>query len=160
MDWLELLRFVHVLGATVLIGTGAGIAYFMLAAHRTGDPAAIAPVAAIVVKADFVFTATAVVVQPLTGLALAYLIGWPLTEGWIVISLALYVAIGALWLPVVFMQMRMRDLAAQAWGAGVPMPDEYQRLFRRWFACGVPAFAFILVILWLMLARPAIDIGL
>ena len=148
------LKFVHVLGAVVLIGTGAGIAFFMLMAHRTGNVATIAGVARIVVTADFVFTATAVVAQPISGVWLALEVGYPLTEGWIVLSLILYLVIGAFWLPVVVFQMRMRDLAEAADAAGTPLPAAYHRLFWTWFAFGFPAFAAILAILWLMIARP------
>ena len=84
----ELLRLVHVIGAAVLLGTGAGIAFFMVMAHRTGDPRAIAHVAGTVVVADALFTATAVILQPITGIWLAHEVGWPLSEGWIVLSLA------------------------------------------------------------------------
>ena len=105
------LKFLHVIGAAVLLGTGAGIAFFMLVAHLGKKPAVIAGVARIVVIADFIFTATAVVAQPITGVLLARSVGYPLTEGWIVWSIILYVVTGAFWLPVVWMQMRMRDLA-------------------------------------------------
>lgn len=148
------LKYLHVIGATVLLGTGAGIAFFMLAAHRTRDPAAIAAVARIVVLADFLFTATAVIVQPVTGVALALHIGYSLWEGWIVLSIALYLLTGAFWLPVVWMQMRMRDLAAAAVVRGGGLPHEYHRLFWTWFAFGFPAFAAVLAIFWLMIARP------
>ena len=107
------LKYVHLIGAAVLLGTGAGIAFFMLMAHRTGDAAIIAGVARIVVIADFVFTATAVIVQPVSGIALAREAGYALSEGWIVASIALYLFTGAFWLPVVWMQMQMRDLAEQ-----------------------------------------------
>jgi len=106
-----------------------------------------------VVVADFLFTATAIVLQPVTGVALAVLIGWPLREGWILLSLALYAVAGMFWLPVVFMQIRMRDLARDAARAGSPLPQAYQKLFRLWFAAGLPAFAAVLGILWLMLAK-------
>ncbi|TIP81491.1 MAG: DUF2269 family protein, partial [Mesorhizobium sp.] len=99
------LKYLHVIGASVLLGTGAGIAFFMLLAHRTGNAATIAAVARIVVVADFLFTATAVVAQPITGVALAWQAGYPLSEGWIVLSIALYIVTGAFWLPVVWMQM-------------------------------------------------------
>ena len=102
------------IGASVLLGTGAGIAFFMLLAHRTGNAAVVAGVARIVVIADFLFTATAVVLQPITGVALARIVGYSLGEGWIVLSIMLYLVTGAFWLPVVWMQMRMRDLAAAA----------------------------------------------
>lgn len=148
------LKFIHVLGAVVLIGTGAGIAFFMLMAHRTGDVTKIAGVARIVVTADFLFTATAVIVQPISGVWLAREVGYPLTEGWIVLSIALYLVIGAFWLPVVLFQMRMRDLAEAADAAGEPLPSAYHRLFWIWFAFGFPAFGAILAILWLMIAKP------
>ena len=150
------LKFLHLIGATVLLGTGAGIAFFMLLAHRSGDVATIAGVARIVVIADFVFTATAVVAQPVTGVLLVREAGYSLSEGWIVLSLALYVVTGMFWLPVVWMQMRMRDLAAYAVARGEPLPPAYHKLFRSWFAFGFPAFAAVLAILWLMMTRPVI----
>jgi uncharacterized membrane protein len=158
LAWVDLLRWVHVIGAAVLFGTGIGIAFFMLIAHRTRDPALIAHVAATVVLADAVFTATAVVLQPITGFALAALVGWPLTEGWLLLSLTLYVFTGCFWLPVVWIQLRMRDMARVACAAGEPLPERYDRLFRIWFLCGWPAFAAVLAILWLMTAKPAISL--
>ena len=153
MDWTLALRWLHVIGACVLLGTGAGIAFFMLMAHRSGNAAFIAHTARIVVIADWLFTASAAVVQPITGFLLAQRLGWPLSEGWIVLSLALYVITGAFWLPVVWMQMRMGKLAEQS---GEPLTPAYHRLFRLRMACGVPAFLAVLTIIWLMLAKPAI----
>lgn len=149
-----ILKFLHVVGAAVLLGTGAGIAFFMLMAHRTGQPATIAAIARIVVLADFVFTATAVVAQPVTGVLLAREVGYPLTEFWILASVALYLVTGAFWLPVVWMQWRMRDLADAAAVSGQALPGLYHRLFRLWFAFGFPAFAAVLAIFWLMLTKP------
>ena len=156
MDLLTFVRWLHVLGATVLLGTGAGIAFFMLMARRTGRAELIAHVAGTVVVADLVFTATAVIAQPLTGALLAHLIGWRLTEGWILLSLGLYVLTGACWLPVVWIQLRLRDLAREAVAAGAALPARFHRLYRWWFALGVPAFASVLAIVWLMLARPSL----
>jgi len=152
------LKFLHVIGATVLLGTGAGIAFFMLMAHRTGKTAVVAEVARIVVIADYVFTATAVVAQPITGILLARTVGYELTEGWIVASIGLYLFTGAFWLPVVWMQSRMRTLAREAAASGNPLPPAYHRLFRWWFAFGFPAFAAVLLIFWLMIARPEISL--
>lgn len=155
MDYL-VLKYLHVIGATVLLGTGAGIAFFMLMAHLTNDPRAILTVARIVVLADFLFTATAVVVQPITGVALAWHLGWSLREGWIALSIALYLLTGAFWLPVVWMQMKMRDLAADAVAKKTELDPRYHRLFWTWFAFGFPAFASVLAIFWLMIAKPKI----
>lgn len=153
-----LLRWLHVIGACVLLGTGAGIAFFMLMAHRSGEARLIAHVASVVVIADALFTATAVIAQPITGYLLAAEIGWSLWEGWIVLSLMLYVVTGLLWLPVVWIQLQMRDLAQAAALADAELPARYHQLFRIWFVCGFPAFAAVLTIVWLMLARPAIDL--
>ncbi len=154
MTYAALLLWLHVIGATVLLGTGAGIAFFMLMAHRTNDARIIAHVAGTVVTADLLFTATAVVLQPFTGALLAMEIGWPMSSGWIVASLALYVFTGLFWLPVVIIQLKMRDLARLAAKENSALPAEYYRLFRIWFACGFPAFAAVLGILWLMLTKP------
>ena len=154
MGLIDAVRWLHVLGATVLLGTGAGIAFFMVMAMRTRDAAVIAHVAGSVVLADFLFTATAVVAQPLTGAWLAALVGWPLNTPWIVAALALYLLTGAFWLPVVWMQRRIHRLARAAAAERKPLPDEAMRLYRLWFACGLPAFAAVLGIIALMVARP------
>ncbi|MBY5572320.1 DUF2269 domain-containing protein [Rhizobium leguminosarum] len=148
------LKFLHIIGASVLLGTGAGIAFFMLVAHRSGNAMAVAAVARIVVIADFVFTTTAVIVQPITGIALAWNVGYSLWERWIVWSIVLYLVTGAFWLPVVWMQMEMRNIATEAAANGKPLPARYHRLFWTWFYFGFPAFAAVLAIIWLMITRP------
>src|SRR5690349_3621473 len=145
------LKLLHVLGAAVLFGTGLGIAFFMLMAHRSGDPAAIAHTARIVVIADALFTATAVVVQPLTGWAMGLLVGYSTFHFWFRASLALYVAVGLFWLPAVWIQLQLRNLASAAVRTGAPLPQRYHTLFRTWFWLGWPAFAGVLAIFALML---------
>lgn len=156
IDWIDVVRLLHVLGACVLIGTGAGIAFFMVMAHRTKNPVSIAHTAAIVVIADMLFTATAAIAQPVTGIILALHLGWPLLEGWIAVSLALYVFIGIFWLPVLSIQAKMRDEARASAQSGTPLTPRYMRLYRIWFACGIPAFLAIVALLWLMIVRPVI----
>ncbi|MDR7230419.1 putative membrane protein [Caulobacter sp. BE264] len=155
MELYLLIKAAHIIGAAVLLGTGAGIAFFMLMAHHTRDPVLIAHTARIVVLADFVFTTTAVIAQPITGGALAHMAGFPFNTGWVALSLALYVVTGLCWLPVVWIQMRLRRLAEAAVTAGEPLPAAYDRLFRIWFVLGFPAFASVLAIVWLMVAKPA-----
>lgn len=150
----SVLLFLHVIGATVLLGTGAGIAFFMLVSNRSRDPVLIAHVSGIVVLADMLFTATAALAQPVTGYLLVREVGWSFSDGWIALSLGLYVFVGAFWLPVVWIQTRLRNLARAARDAGTPLPDTYRRLYRVWFACGFPAFFAVLAIVWLMLTKP------
>ena len=157
MEYVDVLRWLHVIGATVLLGTGAGIAFFMVMAHRSGEARLIAHVAGTVVIADTLFTASAVIVQPITGALLAHEIGWPLFSGWLGLSLVLYVVTGLFWLPVVAIQIRLRDLARAAAASGEAMPPLYHRLYRIWFVCGFPAFAAVLAIIALMVMRPTFD---
>jgi uncharacterized membrane protein len=149
-------KFLHVIGAAVLLGTGAGIAFFMLVAHLRGDPREVAGVARTVVLADFLFTATAVILQPITGIWLAWSANYSLTQGWIALSILLYLVTGAFWLPVIWMQMRLRTLAMEAANNNTALPPAYHRIFWWWFAFGFPAFAAVIGIFWLMIARPTI----
>lgn len=148
------LEFIHILSATLLFGTGLGTAFAMWRAHRTGDARVIAAVAQGVVLADWVFTTPAVVIQPATGALLVELHGFPWTLPWLVAALVIYVLVGACWIPVVWLQMRMRDLARQAVESGRPLPPLYHRCYRWWFALGWPAFAGVLAIFWLMIFKP------
>lgn len=129
----------------------------MLMAHRSGDPSFIARTATIVVLADKVFTATAVVVQPITGYLLLRETGTAISEPWVLASLALYVVAGLAWIPVVWIQVKLRELARAAAMAGEELPDRYHRLFRFWFALGIPGFGSVMLIVWVMIARPAIS---
>lgn len=156
MNTITVMRWLHIIGSTVLFGTGLGIAFFMLMAHRTRNPAVIAHTAGVVVIADYIFTATAVVVQPITGALLVQAVGWSWTQGWLVASIGLYLLTGALWVPVVYMQTVMRNIARESLSNFVPLPQQYFRLFRLWFAFGVPAFLAVLAIFWLMVTRPSI----
>jgi len=155
LDLIYAIKLVHLLGASVLFGTGLGIAFFMFMAHRSGHTGVIALVARYVVIADFLFTATSVVVQPVSGFALAWAIGLsPLDEPWIVVSLALYVLVGLCWLPVVFIQIRIRNLAQDAALNSTPLPPQYYRLYWIWFALGWPAFLGVIAIFVLMIWQP------
>lgn len=149
-----IIKYLHVFGAIVILGTGTGIAFFMLMAHRNGDPAFIARTAATVVIADMLFTASAVLLQPVTGGLLMMLSNTSFAERWIVSSLGLYAVAGLFWIPVIFMQIEMRDLARTAEAQGEPLPPRYFALFRRWFLFGIPGFGSVMLILWLMIAKP------
>lgn len=149
-----LVKYLHMLGAIVILGTGTGIAFFMLMAHRTDSAEFIARTASVVVIADAIFTLSAVILQPVTGGLLMMLSAMPITERWLLASLALYVFAGLFWIPVIFMQIEMRDLARKAAEQRVALPERYFVLFRRWFAFGFPGFGATMLILWLMIAKP------
>jgi uncharacterized membrane protein len=153
MEYL-VVKWLHILSSTLLFGTGLGSAWYMFLASRTGDARVVAAVARLVVLADWVFTTTTIVFQPLSGWYMARLAGIPLTARWITWTLALYVLAGVCWLPVVWLQMRMRDMAREAAAQGLPLPPLYRRFFHWWTALGVPAFIAMVAIFYLMVAKP------
>lgn len=149
-----LVKYLHVLGAIMILGTGAGIAFFMLMAHRSREAAFIARTASVVVIADALFTLSAVLLQPVTGGVLMVLSSTGFSERWLATSLVFYAVAGAFWVPVVFMQIEMRDLARAAAEQGTPLPPRYHALFRRWVLFGIPGFGSVMIILYLMIAKP------
>ena len=154
MTLFFLIEYLHVLGAIVILGTGTGIAFFMLMAHRSGNAEFIARTAATVVIADMLFTLTAVLLQPVTGGLLMMLSSTSLSERWLLASLALYAIAGLFWVPVIFMQIEMRDLARLAAEKDQALPPRYFALFRRWVLFGIAGFGSVMIILWLMIVKP------
>jgi uncharacterized membrane protein len=147
-------KWLHVLSSTFLFGTGVGSAFYLFFVSRGGDARTIAIVAGWVVVADWLFTATTAVFQPLSGFWLAHRIGFPLSSPWLLHSIVLYTVAIACWLPVVWLQMRMRDLAREAAARRAPLPPLFHRYLRIWVALGVPALLAFLAIFWLMVAKP------
>ena len=154
MDYL-IVKYLHVLSSTILFGTGIGSAFYLLTTALTRDARALAVVSRWVVRADWLFTATTAVLQPLTGWWLAHRMGLPLTAPWLLASLVAYAAAIACWLPVVWLQIRMRDIAQEAAQVGA-LPPRFWRFFWAWVVLGVPALLLFLVIFWLMIAKPAL----
>lgn len=153
MDYI-IVKWLHILSSTLLFGTGIGTAYYLYCATRTRNPLIVAAVAKNVVTADWMFTATTIVIQPLTGFYLIYLADIPLTSRWIAWSIGLYLLAGACWLPVVLLQIRLQRLAADASEKESDLPDLYWRYFRLWIALGIPAFVALVIVFYLMVAKP------
>ena len=147
------LKTLHILSMVLLFGTGLGSAFYKWMADRSGNLAHIAITNRHVVLADWLFTTPTVIFQPLSGLAMVWLIGLPLSTPWIAISLGLYVLAGVCWLPVVVLQIRMQKMAEQALQANTALPDAYWRMARQWFWLGVPAFTAMVAVVVLMVAK-------
>jgi uncharacterized membrane protein len=147
-------KWIHILSSVVLVGTGFGTAFYLFFANRSGSLEAQAVVARLVVRADWWFTTPAVLVQPASGMVLAHLAGWPLMTPWLALSIVLFVAAGALWLPVVWLQMRMAAMASAAMEGSSAVSAEYWRYARRWEMLGYPAFVAMLAVFYLMVAKP------
>lgn len=156
MNAYLLLKWLHVLSSTVLFGTGIGIAFFKWMADRSDDLHLIRRVNDMTVLADWLFTTPAVIVQPATGLGLMLVAGYPMQSSWIEAGFALYLLAGACWLPVVWIQLQMRDMARHAEAEGKPLPPRYRQLARNWFCLGIPAFSALVLVFWLMVAKPVL----
>ena len=149
-----IVKWLHILSSTLLFGTGLGSAYYMFFASLTRDPRIVLSVVKYVVIADWLFTSTTVIFQPLSGFYLVHLMGIPLTSRWIVWTIVLFVVAGAAWLPVVWMQLQMRDMARAAVAANTELPARYWRFLRGWVALGIIAFVALIIVFYLMVAKP------
>lgn len=149
-------KWLHILSSVLLVGTGFGSAYYMFFTNRSGDVATQATVTRLVVRADWWFTSPTVLLQPVTGFALVYMAGWPLTTPWLVVSIALFLLAGACWLPAVWLQVRMAAMAREAAKAGHALPAAYWRYARWWEMLGYPAFAAMVAVFFLMVTKPAL----
>lgn len=156
MNLYLLLKTVHIASSVLLVGTGLGSAFYMFFTNRSGSVAAQAVVSRLVVRADWWFTTPCIFIQPLTGLAMAYMVGWPLTTPWLALSLGLYVLAGLCWLPVVWLQIRMAAMARSADAAQTALAPLYAAYARRWEALGYPAFIAMAVTYYLMVNKPAL----
>ncbi|MEP6605040.1 MAG: DUF2269 domain-containing protein [Nitrosospira sp.] len=153
MDYL-IVKWIHILSSTLLFGTGIGTAYYLICAIRTRDPLLIASVGKYVIAADWMFTATTMVIQPVTGFYLIYLADIQLASRWVMWSLGLYLLAVGCWLPVVWLQIKLQRLAAAASESKRDLPDIFWRYFWLWFALGIPAFIALVIVFYLMVAKP------
>jgi uncharacterized membrane protein len=149
-----LVKWIHIVSSTVLFGTGLGSAFYMFFTSRTRDTRVIATVVKYVVIADWLFTTPAVLLQPASGLYLVHAAGFQLTSRWLLWSIALFLLAGAAWLPVVWMQIRMRDMAHDAVLRDQPLPPGYWHFLRLWIALGIIAFLALVVVFFLMVVKP------
>ena len=152
MDYL-VLKWVHVLSSTILFGAGVGSAFHLFAATLRRRSDGIATATRNVVLADWLLTTPTAILQPVTGVALVHKMGLPLSTPWVAWSLGLYAVAIACWLPVVWIQLRMRDVAAEADRSGAPVPRAYDRMFHQWVVLGFLAFFAFLLVFWLMVAK-------
>lgn len=155
MEYL-LLKWLHILSATLMYGTGLGSAFYKFMTDRTGNLPAIVETNRLVVLADWLFTTPTVILQPITGLLIVHIAGYPLTSDWIVLALVLYVIAGACWVPVVVLQIRMRDLSRQTMDRGQTLGSQYARMARIWVVLGIPAFSALIVVYYLMVFKPVL----
>lgn len=154
MDAFLLIKWLHILSAMLLFGTGLGTAFHMWMAHRGGEPMVIAAAARSTVRADWLFTLPSGIVQPVSGLALVIMGGYAFDETWLVATWTLYLIAGSCWLVVVWLQIRAADLAAHAATTGAPLPPGYYRAMRWWYRLGWPAFLALIVVVWMMVNKP------
>lgn len=148
------LKMIHILSSTILFGTGIGTACNMFLAHRTRDKTIIATAARYVVFADWIFTTTSGIIQPITGFWMVFLAGYSMSAFWIWGAFVGYLIAAFCWFPVVYLQMKMRDFAVQAVQDNTTLPPIYFRYFNYWFCLGIPAFISLIIVFYLMTFKP------
>jgi uncharacterized membrane protein len=153
MDYVTV-KWLHILSSTILFGTGIGSAFYLLVSSLGKDARTVAAVAKYVVIADWLFTATTAIIQPATGFYMVFMVGMPVNSKWIMWSTVLYAVALCCWFPVVWLQMKLRNLARQAADDHIGLPLEYWRYFKMWVVLGIPAFFAFIAIFYLMVAKP------
>lgn len=149
-----LLKWIHILSSVVLVGLGFGSAFYMYFANRTRNVAAIAEVSRLVVRADYWFTAPAAVIQPVTGITLASIADYPLTTTWLLVTYALFTLAGVCWLAVVWLQIKMAEMAKIAAHSNSSLPQLYWRYTLIWELLGMLAFPAMLIVYGMMVFKP------
>jgi len=150
-----IIKIIHILSSTVLFGTGIGIAFFMWRSSFTQDLQQKYFAARTTVLADWLFTFPAVLIQPITGFWMIWKAGYNLTDFWLLATFVLYIVAGCCWLPVVWIQYQLKKQIKLSLAKNAPLPARYQQLFRWWFALGWPAFMALIIVFYLMVAKPA-----
>ncbi|STX51406.1 integral membrane protein [Legionella busanensis] len=156
MNTYLFVKTLHVISSTILFGTGMGIAFFMFRSKFTNNLHEKYYAIRNTVLADFLFTTPAVIVQPLTGIWLIWLLGYPWNANWLIMSYFLYGLIGCFWLPVVGIQIKLRNILASCIETHSDLPSQYYKLFKIWFFLGFPAFFMLICIFYLMIAKVSI----
>lgn len=154
MDMYLIIKTLHILSSTILFGTGAGIAFFMLRSYFTDNIHEKLYAARNTVLADYLFTAPAVIIQPLTGFWLIWQGGYDPMDLWLIITYILYIIAGFCWLPVVWIQIQLKTMIAESIKNDVKLPARYYKLFKLWFLLGWPAFIGLVIVFFLMVFKP------
>lgn len=154
MDFYIIIKTLHIISSTILFGTGIGIAFFMLRSHFTDNLHEKMYAAKNTVFADYIFTFPAVIIQPLTGIALIYMVGYDWTDLWLSLTYVIYIVAGLCWIPVVFIQIQLKSMIADSITQDKELPAHYHKLFKTWFFLGWPAFVGLVVVFFLMVAKP------
>lgn len=148
------IKIIHVISAAVLFGTGMGTAFYMFYVNRQKDIRLIAMATKQVVFVDWVFTGTSAIIQFFTGMILMALKGYSPTLFWLMGAMIGYTIAGACWIPVVYLQIRCRNLAFDALKNNTPLDKKYYRYYKTWWILGIPAFLSLMVVFYLMANRP------
>lgn len=155
MDWYLTIKTIHIICSAILFGTGTGIAFFMYRSHFTEDLGKKFYAIQNTVLADYLFTLPAVIIQPVSGFWLITQGGYDWTQLWLVLTFVIYIITGLCWLPVVWIQIQLKNMLAENIDMGVELHDRFQRLFKIWLSLGFPAFIGLIIVFFLMVFKPA-----
>ena len=156
MELYSAIKLVHVLSAALLIGVGAGTAFFLWYTHRSGEIGAIRIATRAALLVEWWIIVPTVVLQPLTGFWMLDVDGQALQQPWTVAALLLFSVAGVVWVPAVALKIRMHNFARAAAERRLPLPPEFHRWMHWWLALWWTIFLLTLAILALMVFRPSL----
>lgn len=154
MDLYTTVKTLHIISSTILFGTGIGTAFFMFRSYFTDNIHEKLYAARNTVLADYIFTFPAVIIQPVSGIALIYIAGFDWSAYWLMLSYVIYIIAGLCWLPVAWIQIQLKNMCIEASAKGTELPEKYNKLFKTWFLLGWPAFLGLVIVFYLMVAKP------
>lgn len=155
MDLYNIIKTLHILSSTILFGTGIGIAFFMFRSWSADSIHEKLYATRNTVFADYLFTFPAAILQPISGIALIHIAGFDWTAYWLVATYIIYIVAGLCWLPVVWIQIQLKNMCIAAYENKTDLPEKYNTLFKVWFLLGWPAFIGLVAVFYLMVAKPA-----
>ena len=155
MEYYFILKLIHVISATVILGTGSGIAFFMLMAYLNKDIATLINTSRFVVLADWLFTMPAVIVQFTTGLLLMYILNYSFQSLWFYWVMGLFIFVGLCWLPVLYLQYQFKNIAYSLKPTD-SIPSQFHRYMKLWIILGIFGFSGVLVIFYFMIFKPGL----
>ncbi len=147
------MKYLHILSAVIMVGTGFGSALYVFFANRSGSLTVQHFANSMVVRLDWYLTTPTVIIQPLTGWWLIQHVGWQWNSAWLMSAYILYLLIGLAWLPVVWLQVKMYRCTAQALRLNTALDERYIIYQRYWERLGYVGFSGAIVVFYIMVSK-------
>ena len=151
----DVLKFIHVLGVTVLVGNVTITAFWKVLADMSRDPVVIAHAQRGVGVADWLFTLSGIALILIGGYGAAHIGGIPvLGPRWLVAGEVLFALSGTIWLAVLVPLQIRQGRTAREFASGGEIPESYRRDARAWLIWGIVATVPLVAAMLIMIVKP------